>query len=529
MTSKQNSFVKAKASVPSVVPLDMSPGDSESDGKSGKTARKNHQAQSSNRDGTQRDKLAQCVEGVDFWHDKDRRCYATLNMGGHLENYPLDSTAFRDYLAYRYSQESGGSPSGQSVKDFIASLRPKALYACEERAAEVRLARVDDTIYFDLCNNDRTVVEITAAGWKIIDSFSSPVRFIRKNGMAAHPNPELPQFGETPLVALSPLFELVNVKDFASQQLLIGWLLGVLNPSGPYPIVGFIAEQGSGKSIAARALRKLVDDNTSLLRSSPKNEQDLIISALNSRVVALDNLSGVPDWLSDGLCKLTTGAGFATRELYSNSDEVILSVTRPVMLNGIVDFSNKGDLIDRSIFVTLEPISEEQRRTEGEIWSHFEAHRPVMTGALFSIVSSILSELPQVQVKKLPRLADFAKWVTAAEKCLEWEPGSFIEAFNKNRTEAVEDALEGSLVAQALLNLMQVGAERALSAQELLDELNRRRPDKESSMWPKSPRGLSNELRRLAPGLRQIGFVIEFKKRRAKRREIYIRRPIEQA
>lgn len=506
----------------------MSPDDSESDGKSSKKAKKNHQAQSSNRDGTQRNKLAQCIEGVVFWHDKDRRCYATLNMGGHLENYPLDSTAFKDYLAYRYSQEFQESPSGQSVKDFIAALRPKALYEREERAAEVRLANHEGAIYFDLCNEERTVVEITSTGWKIIDSFSSPVRFIRKNGMAAHPNPELAQFGETPLAALTPLFKLVNVKDFASQQLLIGWLLGVLNPSGPYPIVGFIAEQGSGKSIAARALRKLVDDNTSLLRSSPKNEQDLIISALNSRVVALDNLSGVPDWLSDGLCKLTTGAGFATRELFTNSDEVILSVTRPVMLNGIVDFSNKGDLIDRSIFITLEPISEEQRRTESEIWSDFEAHRPVMMGALFSIVSSILKELPNVQVKKLPRLADFAKWVTAAEKCLEWEPGSFIEAFNKNRTEAVEDALEGSLVAQALISLMQMGEERSLSAQDFLSALNDKRPDKESSMWPKSPRGLSNELRRLAPGLRQIGFVIEFKKRRAKRREIYIKRPIEQ-
>ncbi len=529
MTPKSNALAKAIASAPVVEPFDMSPDDSESDGKASKKARSDHQAQSSNRDGTQRNKLAQCIEGVVFWHDRDRRCYATLNMGGHLENHPLDSTAFKDYLAYRYSQEFGGSPSGQALKDFIAALRPKALYECEERAAEVRLARHEDAIIFDLCNKERTVVEITSNGWKIIDSFSSPVRFIRRNGMAAHPNPELPLFGETPLASLAPLFKLVNVKDLASQQLLIGWLLGALNAAGPYPALCLISEQGSGKSVSARALRKLIDDNVSLLRSSPRNEQDLIISALNSRVIALDNLSSVPDWLSDGICKITTGAGFATRELYSNSDEVILSVTRPVLLNSIVDFSNRGDLIDRCIFITLELISEEQRRTESEIWSDFEAHRPVMMGALFTIVSSILKELPNVQVKKLPRLADFAKWVTAAEKCLGWESGSFLESFNKNRTEAVEDALEGSLVAQALLNFMQVGAERSLSAQELLDELNRRRPDKESSMWPKSPRGLSNELRRLAPGLRQIGFVIEFKKRRAKRREIFIARPIEQA
>jgi len=36
-----------------------------------------------------------------------------------------------------------------------------------------------------------------------------------------------------------------------------------------------------------------------------------MIAALNSHVIAYDNLSVIPDWLSDALCVLSTGGGFS--------------------------------------------------------------------------------------------------------------------------------------------------------------------------------------------------------------------------
>ena len=38
-----------------------------------------------------------------------------------------------------------------------------------------------------------------------------------------------------------------------------------------------------------------------------------MIAANNGWVVALDNISYLPPWLSDALCRLSTGGGFATR------------------------------------------------------------------------------------------------------------------------------------------------------------------------------------------------------------------------
>jgi hypothetical protein len=41
-----------------------------------------------------------------------------------------------------------------------------------------------------------------------------------------------------------------------------------------------------------------------------------MIAATNSHVLAFDNLSRIPDWLSDALSRLATG-GYSTRELFT--------------------------------------------------------------------------------------------------------------------------------------------------------------------------------------------------------------------
>lgn len=64
-------------------------------------------------------------------------------------------------------------------------------------------------------------------------------------------------------------------------------------------------------------------------------------------------------WISDTLCRLATGGGFAVRRLYSDMDEVLFDAARPVILNGIEDIVTRPDLADRAVFLTLEPIPEE--------------------------------------------------------------------------------------------------------------------------------------------------------------------------
>ena len=156
------------------------------------------------------------------------------------------------------------------------------------------------------------MVEVNAEGWRVVTD--PPVRFVRPRGMLPLPVPGRDG-------SLSDLREFVNVKDEEAWALLLCWLLHSFRPAGPFPVLVINGEQGSAKSTLTRLLELLLDPNVAAVRAEPRDVRDLMIAAQNSRVLALDNLSSMPTWLSDGLCRLATGGGMATRQLYTDDDE----------------------------------------------------------------------------------------------------------------------------------------------------------------------------------------------------------------
>ncbi|MHC4404575.1 MAG: hypothetical protein ACYTG0_33390 [Planctomycetota bacterium] len=321
----------------------------------------------------------------------------------------------------------------------------------------------------------------------------------------------------------------LNVDD-STWPLVVAWLVATLRPRGPYPVLALFAEQGSGKSTTGRQVRDLVDPNSAPLRAEPRNGRDLMIAANNSWCLAYDNLSHVPPWLSDAFCRLSTGGGFATRELYTDQDEVIFDSQRPVMLTSIEEVATRSDLLDRCLIVWLPPIPEHRRRPEAELMREFEKARPRILGALLNVVVGALHDLPSTKVDGLPRMADFGLWATAAETALAWPRGTFMAAYKGNRASANEVALEASTVARPLLDLLREEDEWTGTSCELLEALESRVPDqtKRQQIWPKNPRSMSGHLKRLSPNLRAAGWQIEFR-RESSRRLWWIRRLPESA
>ena len=148
------------------------------------------------------------------------------------------------------------------------------------------------------------------------------------------------------------------------------------SPRGPYPVLHLTGEQGSAKSTLARMVRSLIDPSSAPLRTAPREERDLMISAQAGWTLVFDNLSFLPQWLSDAFCRLATGGGLSTRELYTDSEEVLFDAQRPVLFTTIEDVAAQGDLIDRSVRVSLCSIPEQSRLSESEIWQRFDTVRP---------------------------------------------------------------------------------------------------------------------------------------------------------
>jgi hypothetical protein len=262
-------------------------------------------------------------------------------------------------------------------------------------------------------------------------------------------------------------------------------------------------------------LRVLVDPAVEPLRSLPRSERDLAIAASNSWVLAYDNLSGIPDRVSDALCRLATGGGFATRQLYTDDEEIVFSAKRPIILNGIDDIATRGDLQERSLLISLPSIPEEQRVEEATFWATFEAARPRIFGALLSGVSVALRNAESVRLERKPRMADFAVRATAMEAAFGWEPGSFERVYADNRQEASEALLANEPLVDAIRELLEyegesIGGESWWwgTATQLLKALGHYADDdvKRSRAWPGGPQALSRRLNRIAPALRAAGY-----------------------
>lgn len=171
-------------------------------------------------------------------------------------------------------------------------------------------------------------------------------------------------------------------------------------------------------------------------------------------MLCFDNLSHLPGWLSDAFCRLATGGGFSTRELYTDDGEIIFDAKRPLAVNGIEDFITRADLLERSLLIRHPPIPEEKRQPESAFWAAFEDAHPKLLGAVLDRVSAGLRELTRVKLDKLPRMADFALFAVACERGSGEEP-RFLTAYGDNQAGAHEQALDASPLPAAVLALME--------------------------------------------------------------------------
>jgi hypothetical protein len=453
---------------------------------------------------TQSELLLRCANGAELFHTPAGDAYATIPVADHLETHPIKAKGFRRWLVREFYRNYGRPPGAQALQDALGLLEAQAEFDGAQREVHVRVAGHDGAIYVDLANDSWEAVEIKAGSWQVVSSAATPVRFRRPRGMLPLP---VPVRGRT----VDELRRFVNVSDDGAWRLLVAWLVQALRPSGPYPVLLLQGEQGSAKSTAERLLRALVDPSTAPLRTTPRNEHDLYIAATSAWVIALDNISNLPPWLSDAFCRLATGGGFSTRTLYENREQELFDATRPVAINGITDVATRPDLIDRALSVSLPPIPENERKPEAELWADFEKARPSILGALFDAVAGALAGVSSLRLEGMPRMADFALWAAAAEGALGWESGSFIKAYVGNREEANEATLEADPVAGAVRELMKDRDEWSGTATQLWKELGDLVGEeiRHTNAWPGAPNALSARLKRLAPSLRGVGIEYE--------------------
>ena len=75
-------------------------------------------------------------------------------------------------------------------------------------------------------------------------------------------------------------------------------------------------------------VRRLIDPQVAPLLTPPRNTRELMVSAVNSWVLAYDNMSVIPQWMSDALCMLSTGGAMAGNTSFKRAERNIIHVQR---------------------------------------------------------------------------------------------------------------------------------------------------------------------------------------------------------
>lgn len=446
--------------------------------------------------------LVELVErqGVRLFNDGAGEAFAT-GPGG--ETWPVPSRPFAAWLRrllYEHGKRAVARES--AVREAVQLLEARALYAEEAMPVFVRVARMADSVYVDLGDSACRIVEITGTGWRVIGATEASARFRRPTAMLALPEP-------TPGGRLDELRPHLNLAGDDEQWSLVAAFLVAsiaLAPRGPFPVLIFHGEHGCMKTSCTEHCSELVDPRRAGLRALPHDLENLAVAAHNGYLLAFDNVSAVEPAMSDGLCRLATGAGYAKRTHYENRDESIFDAARPVIMNSIGQAVVRADLIDRSVFVELPNVPESRRRTKREVAARFAAARPRILGGLFDAVSHALagSEMAAARLSKLPRMADFAVIAVAAEPAMGVPPGTFMRAYGIARRSGAETAAGADPVAIAVRDFVVRHGTWEGSASELLAVVERPANVHQRS-WPDSATKMGSCLVRLRPVLPTLG------------------------
>ena len=452
--------------------------------------------------------------GLKVWRSLDGECFGTMSNGNHTEHHRTSAKAFRQWLSVLFYSQTGRAANSQAIADATSILDGEATFGGEQHSVWLRTASFEDRIYIDIGDETWRAIEIDSNGWRIVEN--PPVRFRRPKTMMPMPIPDAS--GDAQQIR-----NFINV-DVQTRQLILAWLVAALRPTGPYPVVALHGEQGTGKSTVARLLRMLVDPNAALVRRMPNEPRDLASMATNSWVLAADNISHLPPWLSDALCVLSTGGAFAARSLFTDSDESVFTAQRPILATGITDYINRSDLLDRTLSITLEPIPESDRRQERLMMAEFELAKPRILGGLLNAVSCGLRRIDSVRLESLPRMADFLAWAEACGPSLGLCEGDFPAIYTEHRKSLNAMALESQTIAKTILDHMPLSGWTG-TATDLLDWVSHHAPEEQRKMrdFPRNATVMGNQVRRVAPNLRAAGLDVQFDKIGGERRITFTR------
>ena len=167
-----------------------------------------------------------------------------------------------------------------------------------------------------------------------------------------------------------------------------------------------------------KVVRQLIDPQAALSwasRQHPRSDGD----GRERLAAGVRQLNIAAYWLSDSLCRLSSGGGSRTRTLLiPTTRRVVFQSERPIILNGIDEFVAQRRPVDRVSFVHLSLIG--RGKTMAKCMSYWarSGGSAEDTGRAVGRGRRGASRASSVRLEELPRMADFPRWGVAVGRGL---------------------------------------------------------------------------------------------------------------
>jgi len=402
-------------------------------------------------------------------------------------------TSLRALLAREYFTRTGKAAAQQALADALLVVEGIAQDADESRLY-LRAAQHEGALWLDLGDHTGRAVQVTRRGWAVQDA--APVLF--KRTALTGPLPE-PQRGGS----LDDLWQWLNVAE-DDRPLVAAALVSVLFTDQPHVVLAIFGEQGTGKTTAVKVLTLILDPGPVPVRKPPRDAEAWVTAAAGSWVVGLDNLSDIPPWLSDSLCRASTGDGDVRRKLYTDGDFAVFAFRRCIIFDAIDVGAMEPDLADRALPVTLHLIPDENRRDEESFWPGWREAHPLILGAVLGLAADVLARLPSAELARKPRMADYARILAAVDAEL---GTSALDRYARQAADLAAEGLSGDPLAARMQEA--IGALFEGTSAALLEAVTPGDPEwRAPKGWPGSARAVTGRLRRLAPAFRKTGWTV---------------------
>jgi hypothetical protein len=459
---------------------------------------------------------------IELFVDQYNVAHVSIKIDNHVEVLSLNSRRFKNLL-YRLFYNETKKLNSEKIEGILNILKADAEFSGNKKKLDLRVAKTDGyTFYYDLTNNNWSVIKITPNAWSIEEGKETPnpLLFKRYSNQKTQVTPTICDKDDV----FDKFMDLLNLKDKDTILLLKCYIISLFIPEIAKPILMIHGEGGSAKSTFQELIKMLVDPSIIKTLSFPRDINELIQKLSHNYIAYFDNISEIKDWISDELCRAVTGSGFSKRELFTNDEDIIYTFQRCIGFNGINLGATNADLLDRGIIIHLERIDKKNRVRIESIRKKFDEFKPQLLGYIFNILVTVLQFKKQYGEIQLPngfnRMADFEEYAEIISRCMGYPENEFIRVYQDNIGIQIDEAIEANLLATAVLTFIRNISDDQWegTATRLLEELNTIAENtlkiniKNHSSWIKSSNQLSRRLNEIKTNLREKGIVIERQK-----------------